>query len=855
MRRIDNRNVEMAREAIAGGRSLSPAGLFALANDLREQNDIGYARRIYAIAATALPPGPEGASQRDAVQIRLAQCTYGDPDLPVDERLKQAEAVLLDLLSRAASLTPSQHQEILGALGAVYKQRWSVYGHNEHLEKALLFYRSGRQLGIQPDLGYCAINEALALDILAGARRHAGDPGTEAAAALRKQGAAIRTQIVEALSAASADASEYPEAGWWLDCTLGEALLGLRRFDESRICFERAAARCPAKWRLEPAARQVAFIVRMQAAEDGIPLERLHDAPGFAALHDLLGGSANAAATFFLGKAGLALSGGGFRASLYHIGVLARLAELDMLRHVEVISCVSGGSIVGAYYYLEVRRLLQSKPDEEITRDDYVEAVRNVESGFVAGVQRNLRMRMMLEPGSNWKALTSRDSTTTDRLADLYERELYARIRDEKFGAKERYIQDLLIQPAGIPTGERFSPRYDNWRRVNKVPILVLNSTTLNTCHNWQFTATFMGEPPMRGIDSKIDSNDRLRRMYYEDAPAGMRRIRLGRAVAASACVPGLFDPLAFDRLYQEDYAAKLVDGGVFDNQGASSLREQDCTVLLVSDASGQTAVEKRPDTARISVSLRSNEVLMARGRQEQYELLYALRDAGVLRGFAFVHLKKELDARPVDWVDCPDPSLPDPKNPLTSYGIRKDVQARLAQVRTDLDAFSDVEADALMLSGYRMMAQEFESCIVGFPTAAQPVKWRFQDIEPLVTGVGGGPDTETLLQALDLARFQAFKALRLSPALKAGAALLGLLVAAGLWRVAALRFPLWLPVALAAWFAALQWILRRVFRNPNPLWQTLLAVPLLVLGGPLMAFTAGVVDPIYLRFGPKYRE
>ena len=29
---------------------------------------------------------------------------------------------------------------------------------------------------------------------------------------------------------------------------------------------------------------------------------------------------------------GLALSGGGFRASLFHIGVLARLAELDLLR-------------------------------------------------------------------------------------------------------------------------------------------------------------------------------------------------------------------------------------------------------------------------------------------------------------------------------------------------------------------------------------------------------------------------------------------------------------------------------------------------------------------------------------------
>ena len=47
-------------------------------------------------------------------------------------------------------------------------------------------------------------------------------------------------------------------------------------------------------------------------------------------------------------KWGLALSGGGFRASFFHLGVLARLAEMDLLRRVEVISTVSGGSIIGA---------------------------------------------------------------------------------------------------------------------------------------------------------------------------------------------------------------------------------------------------------------------------------------------------------------------------------------------------------------------------------------------------------------------------------------------------------------------------------------------------------------------------
>jgi len=86
-----------------------------------------------------------------------------------------------------------------------------------------------------------------------------------------------------------------------------------------------------------------------------------------------------------------------------------------------------------------------------------------------------------------------------------------------------------------------------------------------------QFTATWMGEPPAR-IDSNIDGNYRFRRMYYAQAPDPHKRIRLGDAVAASACVPALFEPLPLVNLYERqpslDENAKvrpivrLVDGG-----------------------------------------------------------------------------------------------------------------------------------------------------------------------------------------------------------------------------------------------------------------------------------------------------
>src|SRR5258708_21713934 len=42
---------------------------------------------------------------------------------------------------------------------------------------------------------------------------------------------------------------------------------------------------------------------------------------------------------------GLALSGGGYRAMVFHIGALIRLNEVGLLRKIKRISSVSGGSI------------------------------------------------------------------------------------------------------------------------------------------------------------------------------------------------------------------------------------------------------------------------------------------------------------------------------------------------------------------------------------------------------------------------------------------------------------------------------------------------------------------------------
>ena len=52
-----------------------------------------------------------------------------------------------------------------------------------------------------------------------------------------------------------------------------------------------------------------------------------------------------------MSKIGLSLSGGGFRATVFHLGVLARLAEQRCLEDVEVVSTVSGGSLAAALVF------------------------------------------------------------------------------------------------------------------------------------------------------------------------------------------------------------------------------------------------------------------------------------------------------------------------------------------------------------------------------------------------------------------------------------------------------------------------------------------------------------------------
>lgn len=783
-----------------------PVELLALARELKRRSLFGAARRLLA-RARRQDLGTLDPATRVLLVQQHALCTYKDPDLPAYRALDDA----LKILNDDAELASTRDPETLGLAGAIFKRKWQTDGSKQHLETALAYYLRG--WAGDPELGdvtYPGINAAYILDQLAQvendqALETTGSP-SPSAEERRAEARRLRRAIIERLEPTTDD--DRTDLSWWTCATLAEAHFGLgpseptdRPTDQGHYARALHWVRrgmtshgdeLP-KWEFETTARQLAALAQLQGAEtlveDAWQVVRQLVGPEHA---EALVGSV------FAGKLGLGLSGGGFRASLFHIGVFARLAELDLLRHVEVLSCVSGGSILGAYYYLKLRRLLEEKNDAEIGRDDYIELVQQMARDFLAGVQRNLRTRVAGSLARNLKMALSDRYSRTDRLAELYEHHLYALVgRDQ-----DLTLDELVIRPKGLHS---FSPADDNWRRRNKVPGLVLNATSLNTGHNWQFTTAFMGESAF-AIDEEIDGNWLLRRVPYHEAPLEHRKISLGKAVGASACVPGLFAPVALRDLYPREsggaeapeMVVQLVDGGVHDNQGVVSLLEQGCSAIVISDASGQMTSDPAPRSSALGAILRTNSVLMERVRQSQYQDLKARLRAGLLKCLTIVHMKKAFDVEPIDWRTCDEPpeERDETLSDLLPYGVRKELQALLAGSRTDLDSFSDTEAWALMTSGYLMTKHYADELVATFDPRGHadqsPADWVF--LRRMAGALGytsqraladpkQGPELEPddaderryswVKRNLSFAGRGAFRVFGLSPSIRIGSALL----------------------------------------------------------------------------------
>lgn len=811
-------------KAILNGELKPVEYLLELATQLLDYEEFSWARGILELAVkqniTHKQPSEEIAQKR-------ALATYKDPELNRVKAIDQA----IDILRDAFDLLTTTNYETLRLAGAIYKRKWEVEGNKVNLDRSLAYYERGFKAGVAGDNGYTAINAAFIHDLIAyTVEKQAMDylaflenrhdqhlkPRKDkltgnfelmetAVSERRKKAIEIRSAVIEFLSEKLKNINNSPlEVNSYEPMsTLAEAYFGVGNYKEAGkwLTLLKQIPNLPERLFVSTI-KQLVQLAKFQAKAD-ISDQDLEQTEAWQTLIDYAGEKANARALYSLyrGKLGLALSGGGFRASLYHIGVLAKLAEHDLLRHIEVMSCVSGGSIIGTHYYLELRRLfnVENKTDADITREDYIKLVETIADDFLAGVQKNPRVSLLANPWYNLRLIFSLSYSRTLRIGELYEELIYSRIKDNE-GSAKRWLNNLYVYPEG---NKNFLPRRDNWSRLAKVPELVINATTLNTGHNWQYTASWLGESPAE-IDKEVDGNDRYRRTYYYQAPDNYKNVRLGSAVGASSCVPGIFEPLILNGLYP-DFTVRLVDGGIFDNQGVEGLLEQDCDIIISSDASGQLNTEKDPGGGIIKPLLRANNTVMQRVRNSQFEDLKDRTRSGIIKGFAFVHLKQGLEGEDINVVNSTEPLKvqPDP-NARTSYGIRKDIQKLLANIRTDLDSFSDIEAYALMTSGYRAMEPALNYLKGIFPLNQEKKRdWKFLQLEPVMTqSEGGGEALEKLKANLKVSSLKFGKVWKLYKPLRLTAiALIALSVIAlvAIW----LTHPGWKPFSpILSWLA-----------------------------------------------------
>ncbi len=203
-------------------------------------------------------------------------------------------------------------------------------------------------------------------------------------------------------------------------------------------------------------------------------------------------------------KLGLALAGGGFRASLFHVGVFRRLADLDLLRYVEVISAVSGGSIVATLYALLLKREFE-KPqfNGRLSAGQYKFIANDLESRLCTGIQKNLRARLFMNPFNICRGFTSGDHLSRI-MARLYERCIFQETIDELTGIDHKhdliFLRDIKINPGGKELHLEDIGDIDSYnqgqvqQRGSVLTKLILNATSLNSGSRFWFSGSEVGE-------------------------------------------------------------------------------------------------------------------------------------------------------------------------------------------------------------------------------------------------------------------------------------------------------------------------------------------------------------------------
>lgn len=239
---------------------------------------------------------------------------------------------------------------------------------------------------------------------------------------------------------------------------------------------------------------------------------------------------------------GFSMSGGGFRATLFHAGAILRLNELGVLPKIDRISSVSGGSITNGILAMAWNRLnfdaATGVASADSIRQHFLKVVREATS-------RTLDVRTGF---AGFLPFVS----AGNRLAKLY----------------DRFVFD----------GMRLAEMPDK-------PKFIFNATNLQTQGLFRFTKHYLAD--WRALKSTT------------------RGIRVSDAVAASSAFPPVLAPLRLD-LGDEDVVTPegarfndpelheepiLVDGGVYDNLGLEAVWKR-CGVLIASYAGFNNAAE-----------------------------------------------------------------------------------------------------------------------------------------------------------------------------------------------------------------------------------------------------------------------
>jgi NTE family protein len=350
---------------------------------------------------------------------------------------------------------------------------------------------------------------------------------------------------------------------------------------------------------------------------------------------------------------GLCLSGGGFRATLFHAGAIQRLFELGIATRpdFDTVASVSGGSLTAAQWAIAAAR--QTSPVAEPSP-----LATTVEATHELNFTRDIARPLL--------ALTSQD-IRTGAMA-------------KKFLLPWNWFRGAYAVNAMI---DKFEAAFGK----GTLNLLPERPRFIFCATDMAFGASF------------IFGRDRVGSYLAGYAPP--EGFTLAQAVAASACFPPLFGPLRIERAPERFKGGRapgltaderrtiledlrVTDGGVYDNMGLEPVWKSH-RVVLVSDAGGLMDAEADNSWTWRIKRYQSIQECQARGVRKRF----------LISGFAQGTIKGAYIG-----VSSSTARYEGAREPGYTKEFARDV---IANIRTDLDAFSEVEQAVLMNHGYAL--------------------------------------------------------------------------------------------------------------------------------------------------------